>query len=52
VLTSGGRVLGVTARGGSLAEARSRAYQALAGIRFEGMCYRSDIAAEGRGAGA
>ncbi len=43
--TAGGRVLGVTARGDSVAEACARAYQAVARIRFEGMHYRRDIAA-------
>ncbi|MBL8843723.1 MAG: phosphoribosylamine--glycine ligase [Planctomycetes bacterium] len=42
-LTNGGRVLGVTAVGGSLDEARSRAYQAAARISFEGMHYRRDV---------
>lgn len=43
VVTSGGRVLGVTAAAGSLKEALDRAYQALEEIRFEGMYYRRDI---------
>ena len=43
--TSGGRVLGVTARGDSVAAARERAYQAVAEIHFEDRHYRSDIAA-------
>ncbi len=43
-LTAGGRVLGVTARGASLAEARAGAYQAASCITFEGMFMRSDIA--------
>ncbi len=46
VVTSGGRVLGVTALGATLAEARQRAYEAAAQIRFEGMQFRPDIAAE------
>jgi phosphoribosylamine--glycine ligase len=45
VLTAGGRVLGVTARGSSLAEAHQRAYQATEAIRFAGMHFRRDIAA-------
>jgi phosphoribosylamine--glycine ligase len=45
--TSGGRVLGVTARGGDLPEAVERAYDAVMKIRFEGMHYRKDIAARG-----
>jgi phosphoribosylamine--glycine ligase len=43
VLTDGGRVLGVTARGNTLAEARRRAYQAVELIQFPGMVYRRDI---------
>ncbi len=43
LLTSGGRVLGVTATGESLQQALDRAYQALAEIEFEGMYYRRDI---------
>ena len=43
-LTSGGRVLGVTARAEKLEEARARAYQATAKISFENMHYRTDIA--------
>jgi phosphoribosylamine--glycine ligase len=44
-LTSGGRVLGVTARAATLGEARERAYEAISRIRFEKMHYRRDIAA-------
>jgi phosphoribosylamine--glycine ligase len=47
VFTSGGRVLGVAARGPTLAEAQRRAYEAVSRIRFEGMQYRKDIAAKG-----
>jgi phosphoribosylamine--glycine ligase len=43
--TRGGRVLGVGARGASLAQARERAYAAVERIRFEGVQYRRDIAA-------
>ena len=43
VLTNGGRVLCVTALGDSIKMARSRAYEALERIRFEGMQYRKDI---------
>ena len=43
--THGGRVLGVGARGASVAQARERAYAAVERIRFEGAQYRSDIAA-------
>ena len=43
LVASGGRVLGVTAAGGSVAEARDRAYEAVGRIRFPtGFC-RSDI---------
>jgi phosphoribosylamine--glycine ligase len=43
LLTNGGRVLCVTALGDSVRMARSRAYDALKAIRFEGMQYRTDI---------
>ncbi len=43
LVTSGGRVLGVTATGDSLEQALSRAYQAMAEIEFEGIYYRCDI---------
>jgi len=43
LLTSGGRVLCVTALGDSLRIARARAYATLGAIRFEGMQYRRDI---------
>jgi phosphoribosylamine--glycine ligase len=46
-VTAGGRVLGVTALGPTLAQARENAYAAVAKIRFEGMQFRSDIAAKG-----
>ena len=42
-VTSGGRVLCVTALGDSVKMARARAYGAVEGIRFEGMQYRKDI---------
>ena len=45
--TAGGRVLGVTALAPTLAAAKARAYAAVAGIHFEGMQFRSDIAAKG-----
>ena len=44
-LTAGGRVLGVTARGATIAEAVERAYAAADCIRFDGMHLRRDIAA-------
>ena len=43
VVTSGGRVLCVTALGDSIKMAQRRAYEAVEGIRFEGMQYRRDI---------
>jgi len=46
VVTSGGRVLGVTGRGRDLAEAQSKAYQGVRSISFDGAHYRSDIAAK------
>jgi len=45
VVTSGGRVLGVTAAGPDIRAATDRAYAGLAAISFEGMHYRTDIAA-------
>jgi phosphoribosylamine---glycine ligase len=44
IVTAGGRVLGVTARGPNLEAAVARAYQAVGCIKFEGMQYRHDIA--------
>jgi len=43
LLTSGGRVLGVTATGRDLRDARDKAYGAIEDIYFEGMHYRKDI---------
>ncbi|MDP9249247.1 MAG: phosphoribosylamine--glycine ligase [bacterium] len=43
LVTSGGRVLGVSAVGKTLAEALDRAYKAAEKISFEGMQYRKDI---------
>src|SRR5215470_10392480 len=43
--TSGGRVLGVTARAAELSTAVSRAYEAVEKIRFDGAHWRKDIAA-------
>lgn len=48
IVTSGGRVLGVTAFDATLVEALAKAYSAAGQIRFEGMHYRTDI---GGGAG-
>ena len=43
VLTSGGRVLCVTALGGTLKLAQQQAYDTIKGIHFDGVQYRSDI---------
>jgi phosphoribosylamine--glycine ligase len=43
-VTAGGRVLGVTARGATVAEARRRAYAAAGRIHFEGVHMRHDSA--------
>ncbi|TMH22270.1 MAG: phosphoribosylamine--glycine ligase [Betaproteobacteria bacterium] len=43
LVTNGGRVLCVTALGDSLRIARSRAYEAIERIRYDGMQYRRDI---------
>ena len=43
VVTSGGRVLCVTALGDSVKIAQQRAYELLRGIRFDGALYRRDI---------
>ena len=42
-VTSGGRVLGVTAAGATLDESLGLAYQAMARIHFDGIYYRRDI---------
>ncbi len=42
--TSGGRVLNITALGGSIKEAKDRAYKAVNKISFEKAYYREDIA--------
>jgi phosphoribosylamine--glycine ligase len=46
-VTNGGRVLCVTALGDSLKMARTRAYEALEQIRFDGMQFRKDIGHRG-----
>lgn len=43
LVTDGGRVLGVCAKGGTIEEAREKAYRNVEKIRFEGMHYRRDI---------
>ena len=47
ILTSGGRVLGVTAAGPTLGVALGSAYEAAAKIRFDSMHYRKDIGGHG-----
>ncbi|HLA49584.1 MAG TPA: phosphoribosylglycinamide synthetase C domain-containing protein, partial [Thermodesulfovibrionia bacterium] len=42
-VTSGGRVLGVTALGKDIRSAKENAYQAVKKIHFDGMHYRKDI---------
>ena len=44
IVTAGGRVLGVTALGGDLVEARKHAYDAVGKIRWRDERHRSDIA--------
>lgn len=44
IVTAGGRVLGVTAVGKNIREAKDKAYEAIAKISFEGAHYRQDIA--------
>ena len=43
LVTDGGRVLGVCAKGESIEEARQKAYKNVERISFEGMHYRKDI---------
>ncbi|MBA3530985.1 MAG: phosphoribosylamine--glycine ligase, partial [Ardenticatenales bacterium] len=43
LVTAGGRVLAVTGVGDTLEEARQRAYEGVAQIKFEGAFYRKDI---------
>ena len=42
-VNAGGRVLGITAAGESIAEAKSRAYEAVSKISWQGGWYRTDI---------
>ena len=51
VVTSGGRVLSVTARASTLREAHARAYEAAELIQFEGRQFRRDIGARALGSG-
>ena len=43
VVTAGGRVIAVTAQGNSIMEAREKAYENVAKIKFEGENHRNDI---------
>ena len=47
MVTSGGRVLGVTARGADLKASIDAAYAAVRNIHFEGAHYRKDIGYRG-----
>ncbi len=47
LVTSGGRVLGITGLGRSLADSIRTAYEGVGRIRFEGMHFRRDIGAKG-----
>ena len=44
IVTAGGRVLGVTAIGKTIADAKAKAYEAVSKISFDGAYYRHDIA--------
>ena len=44
IVTSGGRVLGITARDNTISKAKERAYEGVEEIYFEDMYYRKDIA--------
>ena len=46
IITSGGRVLGITAWDDTISKAKERAYKAVKEIYFEDMYYRKDIAAK------
>jgi phosphoribosylamine--glycine ligase len=43
IVTNGGRVLGVTAKGSNLKEARANAYEAIRLVEFDNKYYRHDI---------
>ena len=51
LVTNGGRVLGVTALGDTIADAKRRAYEAVEKITWEGRYYRTDIADKAIAAG-
>jgi len=44
LVTAGGRVLGVTALGSTIADAKAKAYHAVDKIKFDKAYYRKDIA--------
>jgi phosphoribosylamine--glycine ligase len=44
LVTAGGRVLGITSTGDTVADAKTRAYEGVKRINFEGAHYRHDIA--------
>jgi phosphoribosylamine--glycine ligase len=46
LLVNGGRVLNLVGVGPTLGEARDRAYRAVESVRWQGMQYRDDIAAQ------
>jgi phosphoribosylamine--glycine ligase len=46
IITSGGRVLGVTAMGRDIEDAINKAYEAVSLVKFEGAYYRKDIGAK------
>ncbi|MFH1939055.1 MAG: phosphoribosylglycinamide synthetase C domain-containing protein, partial [bacterium] len=46
IVTSGGRVLGITAWGDTISKAKGKAYKGVKEIYFEDMYYRKDIAAK------
>jgi len=46
VVTSGGRVLGITAWDETISKAKEKAYKGIEEIYFEDMYYRKDIAAK------
>jgi phosphoribosylamine--glycine ligase len=43
ILTDGGRVLAITGRGKTMAEAREKAYETVGKINWEGVTFRKDI---------
>ncbi len=47
IVSAGGRVLGLTATGADLQEARQKAYAAAGAVHFDRMFYRRDIGAKG-----